>query len=111
MGKLAELWTEYKKTPAKSQRKIDIQKEINKIERWMIGKGYKKEGTQTDWAKYKPAKTMPQKDKYGDILNENCKEHDVRRGRDRCDACVYNKNPNCCMTCHETGALLSWISV
>ena len=111
MGKLATYWQEYRKTPAKSPRKLELQKMINDIEEWMIKQKYKKPGTKTDWATFKEAKIMPTKDKYGEFVGPAHYEHDVRTGYKRCAACRYNKNPNCCKTCHDSGAQPQWCHV
>lgn len=41
MGKLGDLWQQLKDLPDDDPRVPDIQKEINRIEQWMIDNGYK----------------------------------------------------------------------
>lgn len=48
MGKLKDLWEELKTLDNDNPRKKEVQKEINDIEEWMIGRGLKKDGT-TKW--------------------------------------------------------------
>ena len=48
MGKLSNLWTEYKSCDKNDPHRRDLQKEINKLEAWMIQKGYKTDGL-TQW--------------------------------------------------------------
>lgn len=49
MGKLKELWDEYKTLDVDDiTRRIQLQNDINKCESWMIEKGYKKDGI-TKW--------------------------------------------------------------
>ena len=50
MGKLSDLWAELK-TTQNDVRKRDLQKEITRIEKWMIGNKLKEPGTETNWSK------------------------------------------------------------
>lgn len=45
MGKLADLWQQYNDTPVSDPYRKELQKQINDIETWMIGKGLRKEIT------------------------------------------------------------------
>ena len=56
MGKLSELWAQYKSLERDDSRRADIQKEINNVEQWMIDKGYKTTPL-TQW--YNGMKTSP----------------------------------------------------
>lgn len=111
MGKLSNYWKEYWKTPANSQRKRDLQIQINNIENWMINNKYKEPGTKTNWSKVKKNKYKQIKSKYGDFVGIAHRGHDIKYGYYRCDSCKYNKNPNCCQTCHDNGTFLSWIHI
>lgn len=44
MGKLSDLWQELKDMDYNDPRVVEVQKEINNTEQWMIEKGYKKDG-------------------------------------------------------------------
>lgn len=46
MGKLKDLWEEYRGTDKKDPYRKDLQKQINDIETWMIGRGLRKNITQ-----------------------------------------------------------------
>lgn len=48
MGKLSDLWQEYKSLPRDHPKRKELQSDINKIEEWMIEKGYKTDGV-TQW--------------------------------------------------------------
>ncbi len=50
MGKLSDLWEELK-TTQNDVRRRDLQKEITRIEKWMISRDIKEKGTETDWSK------------------------------------------------------------
>ena len=50
MGKLSELWQMIKDMDEDDPRVPEVQQEINKVEKWMIEKGYKKDGV-TQWGK------------------------------------------------------------
>ena len=48
MGKLGDLWQQIRDMDFEDPRRVEVQKEINKVEQWMIDKGYKKDGL-TQW--------------------------------------------------------------
>lgn len=48
LGKLAQLWQDLRESERGSPQRKEIQAEINKVERWMIAKGYKTDG-ETKW--------------------------------------------------------------
>lgn len=48
IGKLADLWQNLRDTDFNDPKRADIQEEINKIERYMIKKGWKTDG-ETKW--------------------------------------------------------------
>lgn len=48
-GKLAELWGELKETDYDDPKRLDLQKEINKIERYCIDQGYEGFTSITNW--------------------------------------------------------------
>jgi len=90
MGKLQDLWNQWKSTTGD---KKEIEYEIHKIESWMIEKGFRKE--LTNFAKYKNMK--PSKRKMG--VKERMATFTIPKGakigNQRCEACRYNYAPYC----------------
>jgi len=89
MGKLAELWSEYREQKDESKRQ-EIRENIWKIEDWMITQGYKKERTDFNNVKTFKVNRFAGKRDGGHLIPEGAKI-----GADRCGACKYN-NKACC---------------
>ena len=83
MGKLKELWGQLRE--CSDEERPGIQKEINKLEQFCIGKGYAGITKQTDWSKSKSLSSAK-------ALNPPVM---ARYRGDRCIACVYNHAAYC----------------
>lgn len=83
MGKLSDLWAEYKAGK-------DVKEEIWKIEDWMISKGYRKERTDFKNKKQFHLNRFSTERDGGHNIPEGAKT-----GNDRCKACKYNFHVYC----------------
>ena len=90
MGKLKDLWGRL--ATCRPDEKAEIQKEINKIEKICIEKGWAGIKEITDWNKPSSKKTYrfesSRMGNYGIPFNANT-------GRDRCGACRWNNHTWC----------------
>ena len=91
MGKLADLWASLKTCPP--DRKPEIQKKINSIEKWMIDNKIGTIKEITDWNKKKSTKKTYRYE--AEKMHGYNAPPSAKFGKDRCKMCVYNKHPWC----------------
>jgi len=92
LGKLSELWVQYKSESIAS-KKQELRQEIWKIEDWMISKGYTKQ--RTDFKVYE-AGFKWKLGRYQSIRDGGYNiPRGAKTGKDRCKACIYNYRSYC----------------
>lgn len=87
--KLSDLWKEL--SVCSTDKKLEIQKKINSIEKWMIDNNFGNIKEITDWSKKQKKVFRYESEK----IHGYNPPSTARFGSDRCRMCIFNKHPWC----------------